>query len=55
MPGRLNPIQIYLDSSDYSRFAQECDLPQDPRLSAVLNYLERMIAESKIVIRYSAL
>jgi hypothetical protein len=55
MANTLRPIQVYLDSSDYSRFSQECDLPRDPRLGAVLTCLERLVSEGKIVVRYSLL
>ena len=46
-----SPIQVYLDSSDYSALARR---PHDPSAWAVAEYLEAKTAEGLVEVRFSA-
>jgi hypothetical protein len=48
------PIQIYLDSSDYSNFSNPKVLEKAPKLSGTLDFLYKCVEKGAVDIRFSA-
>jgi hypothetical protein len=48
------PIQIYLDSSDYSNFSNPKVLEKDPRMRDTLDFLYECVEKGVVNIRFSA-
>jgi hypothetical protein len=49
------PIQVYLDSSDYSRLSDHRAHEADPQLNALLQYLLQAVSARRVEIRFSAI
>ena len=55
MSAPQKPIQIYLDSDDYSKLSNQKVLSQEPNKKDTLEFLFRCLEENIIEIRYSAI